>query len=62
MVVDAQAVALRVAVREEPSLQHLVGREADAGHEVGGIERRLLDLGEVVFGCGSAPSRHLDQR
>ena len=61
--VNAQAVALRVAVREEPSLQHLVGREADAGHDVGGVERRLLDLGEVVFGVAvQLHHAHLDQR
>ncbi|OPZ22829.1 MAG: hypothetical protein BWZ10_00217 [candidate division BRC1 bacterium ADurb.BinA364] len=50
MVVQAKAIALRVAVGEQPPLQHLVGREADAGHDVGGIERRLFDFGEVVFG------------
>ena len=33
--VDAEPVTLRVAVGEQPRLQHLVGRETDAGHDVG---------------------------
>ena len=41
---------MRVAVSEEARLEHPVGRGADAGHEVRGIERRLLDLREVVVG------------
>ena len=48
-VVDAEAIALGVAVGEEPSLEHLVRGEADAGHDVGRVEGRLLDLGEVVL-------------
>ena len=49
MVVDAEAVALGVAVGKEPALQHLVGRQADAGNDGGGIEGRLLDIGEIVL-------------
>ena len=49
VVVHAEPVALRIAVGEEPPLQHLVGREADAGHDVGRVEGGLLDLGEVVL-------------
>ncbi len=46
--VDADAVAVGVAVREEAALEHLVRGRADARHEVGGAEDRLLDLGEDV--------------
>ena len=38
-----------VVVEDRPRLQHLVGREPEAGHEVAGTECRLLDLGEVVL-------------
>ena len=41
---------MRVAVGEQAALQHLVGRGPDAGHEVGRVEGRLLDVGEVVLG------------
>jgi hypothetical protein len=34
--VDAQQVALRIAVGEEASLQHAVGREADTPTTLGG--------------------------
>ncbi len=63
MVVDAQAVALRVAVGEQASLQHLVGREADAGHHVGRVESGLLHVREVVLGIAvELHHAHLDQR
>ena len=45
VVVHAQTVALRVAVREQAALQQLVGRQADARHEVRRRERGLLHLG-----------------
>ena len=45
----AQAVTLRIAVGEQPSLQHFVGRKADAGHDAGRIERGLLHFREEVF-------------
>ena len=41
---------MRVGIGEDARLQHLVRRVADAGHDVGRRERRLLDLGEVVLG------------
>src|SRR4029077_3942421 len=47
--IDAEPVALRVAVGKEPRLQHLVRREADAGDDVGGREGRLLDFGKIVL-------------
>ncbi len=48
--VDAETVALRIAVGEQPALQHFVRREAYAGNNVGRRERGLLDLGEKVVG------------
>ena len=61
--VHAEPVALGVAVGEEPPLQHLVRREADAGHDVGRVEGRLLDLGEVVLRVAvQLHDAHLDQR
>ena len=63
MVVHAEAVALRVAVGEQAALQHLVRREADAGHDVGRVEGRLLDLGEVVLRVAvQLHDAHLDER
>jgi hypothetical protein len=50
VVIDAEAVALRIAVGEQTPLQHLVGRIADARHDVGGRESGLFDFGENVFG------------
>ncbi|MNK96809.1 hypothetical protein D3C87_1171110 [compost metagenome] len=50
MVIDAYAITLRIAVGKQTCLEHLVGRKTDAGHDVGRIERRLLDVGEVVVG------------
>ena len=50
VVVDAEAVALGIPIGEQPSLQHLVRRETDAGHDVGRIERRLLDFGKIILG------------
>src|SRR4030088_135658 len=49
VVIDSQAVALRISIREEARLQHLVGRIADARHDVGRRKRRLFDFGEDVF-------------
>ena len=39
---------MSVGVAEEPALKHLVRAGGDARHHVGRLERRLLDLGEVV--------------
>src|SRR5882672_11772096 len=50
VVIDPQAVALRISIGEETSLQHLVGRIADARHDIGRRECRLSDFGEDVFG------------
>ena len=50
MVVDPQAVALRVAVGEKPPLEHLVGREADAFDDVHRVEGRLFDFGVEIPG------------
>src|SRR5258707_519063 len=61
--VDAEPIALRVAIGEQPRLEHLVGREADAGDDGLRREGRLLHLGEVVLRI--AVQRHhprLDQR
>ena len=63
VVVHAQPVALRVAVGEQPALQHPVGREANARHHVGGGEGGLLDLGEIVVRVAvELPLADLDQR
>ncbi len=63
MMVHSQAVALRIAVRKEPPLQHLVRRKADSGNNMGRVESRLLDLGKVVFRIlVQFENTHLDQR
>jgi hypothetical protein len=50
LVVRADPVQVRVVVGEDPPHQHLVGAKAGTGHEVGRVETRLLDFGEVVSG------------
>ena len=40
---------MRVRIREDARLQHLVGRVPDARHDVGRRQPRLLDLGEIVL-------------
>ncbi len=63
VVVYAEAVALGVAVGEEPSLEHLVGRIADAGHDIGRVEGSLFNLGEIVLRVlVEFEHAHLDQR
>src|SRR5664280_2671048 len=47
-VVGADAIAVGVGVAEKPALEHLVWTRGDARHHVGWLERRLLDLSEVV--------------
>ena len=49
LVVHAEPVAVRVRVREEAGLEDRVRGGLDAGHEVRGRERDLLDLREVVL-------------
>src|SRR5712671_5113642 len=61
--VDADAVAVRIGVGEDARLQHLVRRMADAGHNVCGRERGLLDFGEIILGIAvELEHADLDQR
>ena len=48
-VIGADAVPVRVRVAEDASEQHLVRARADARHQVGRLERALLDLGVKVL-------------
>src|SRR5712692_9990491 len=50
VVVNAEAVAVRVGIGNKARLQHFVGREAHAGDDVARFERGLLDFGEIIFG------------
>ena len=50
VVIHTQTIALCITIGEESSLQHLIGREADAVYYVYRIERRLLHLGKEVLG------------
>src|SRR3546814_3945499 len=47
--IDAEPVAMGVAVGKQPRLQHLVGREADARHDIGRREGSLFDLGKDIL-------------
>src|SRR4029450_6201309 len=47
-IVDAQAIAMGVRVRQQASLQHLVWRIADAVHDVGRGKRSLFHVGKVI--------------
>lgn len=49
LVVDAQAVALRIGVGEEPGLEDGVGGGLDAGDKMGWGEGNLFDFGKVVI-------------
>ena len=49
MMIDAESIALRIAIRKQARLQHLVRREADAGHDGGRIEGGLFDFGKEIF-------------
>ena len=60
--VDAEPVTLGVGIGEQPRLQHLVGREADARHDVGRRECGLLDFGKYVRLVRSLPHRFFAQR
>src|SRR5262249_48169000 len=46
-VVSAEAMPMRVCVSEDASLQHLVGREADPGNNIVGLERCLFDFCKI---------------
>src|SRR5947209_4348494 len=48
VVINAQAVAMSVRIGNEPSLEHFVGREAHAGHDVARLKGGLLDFLEIV--------------
>ena len=47
--IDSEPVALRIAIGKQSALQHLVGRRPNAGDEIARIERRLLDVGELIL-------------
>src|SRR5690606_7072002 len=49
MVIHAQAITLRIAIREKARLQHAIGREADAGHHIGRGEGRLFDFSKEII-------------
>src|SRR5882757_8536174 len=48
-VIDPEPITLRVSIREEASLKHLVRREADTGNDVRRREGSLLDVGKEVL-------------
>lgn len=61
--VDAQSVALGITVGEQARLQHLVGREADARHDIGRREGGLLNLCKIIVGPAiELDHAHFDQR
>ena len=61
--VDAEPVAVGVAVGEQPGLQHLVGTGADAGNHMARVEGRLLHVREVVVrDAVQLHAAHLDER
>src|ERR1700724_836407 len=47
--VNTEPVSLGISIREQPPLEHLVGREANSGNHIRRGEGRLLNLCEVVF-------------
>ena len=36
--IDTKAITLCITVREEPALQHFIGRKTNAGNDIGWIE------------------------
>src|SRR6218665_672810 len=48
-IVGAQAITVRIGIRQQAALQHFVGRIADAVHHVRGRKGALLHFGEIVF-------------
>ena len=63
LVVGADAVQMRVVVAEDARHQHPVRRQAGPRDEVGGVEARLLDLGEEVGRVAIEDhAAHLDER
>ena len=49
IVVHPKTISLGVAIGEQPSLKHFVGRESYAVDNVGRIERRLFDFGKEIL-------------
>jgi hypothetical protein len=47
--VDAEPIALRVAVRKETCLKHPVRRKSNAGHDVGGRKGSLFHFREIIL-------------
>ena len=50
MVVGANTMAVGICIREEPGLEHWIGRGLNAWDKVGRAESNLLNFGEVVDG------------
>jgi hypothetical protein len=49
LIIDTEAVAVRVGVREEPALQDWVGTWLNAGHSVGWRKCSLFYLRKVIL-------------
>lgn len=49
LIVSAESVSVSIGVREESSLEHLIGRGLNAWNNMGRSESRLLNLSEVVL-------------
>ncbi len=49
LIIDSEAMAMSVGVREEPALQDWVGTWLYPRHSVGWRKRRLLDLCKVIL-------------
>ncbi len=50
VMIHPKAVTLGIAIREQSSLQHFVGRKPDAGNDVYRIEGGLFHVLEIVVG------------
>src|SRR5258707_1494625 len=62
-VIDPESVPLCISIREQPTLEHLVRREADTGNDIRRREGSLLDIRKEVL-CVPIQFHltHLDQR
>lgn len=49
LIIDSEAMAMSVGIREEPALQNWVGTWLYSRHSVGWRERRLLDLCKEIL-------------
>jgi len=47
--IDTQPRNLGIEIRKVPSLQQGIITESDAGNDMAGTERNLLDLGEILI-------------